>query len=143
MYIHDKKQVHNVYQLSVGAMLFDKLNVVADLGFKNIPYVREGSIYKNSNTGNFKSITLGMGLDYRFFKSAILSPKIGIAGGFFPYSNLKNKHVDPFSLSMDADSRYIFEKWKSYSSINCFLSIKFSELYVDLGGGLNWQGYSP
>lgn len=130
----------NNYDLNLGLQFFDRFNILLDIGFMNIPgrYYGTGS----NAIGNMKTIQLGLNLDYRFLKNRLISPKIALSTGFYPYSNLKNKKVNFPNLYLDPQSEYEFKSWGLYGSLYCYLSVQLNHLFFDLGGGINITKYS-
>lgn len=144
------------YGLSLGLNLNKSINIMLDLAFMNLG---DGVSYEGENSRNMKTIKLGLNLNYRFIKDFVVSPKIELSGGFFPYSDLTGQHVSENTLEHDANdypdkplipdhsypSDYLiptFKSWNAYANLNIIFSIQLNNLCIDLGTEVSYMNYT-
>jgi len=126
------------YKVSFGTQFYDKLGVTLEGGYMN------NQKLGNPQYVNMRTVTMGVNLNYRFLKKAVVSPKISISGGFFPYTNLKGKYVGENHSAIDTteSSDFKFKSWGPYFDAQIFLSIKMKHFYLDIGHGISRLGYT-
>lgn len=108
------------YGLSLGVNINKNINIMADVMFMNYG---DGRPYLENGGGNMKTIKMGLHLDYRFIKNYIVSPKIGIKGGFYPYSDLKviNVNTSPPGVDYFSFNQSFAElSWRGYGEMLCY-----------------------
>src|SRR5690554_7558642 len=61
-----------------------------------------------------------------------------------PYSDLIDKKVNYFTLVQNdsGNSNYTFRSWNGYGNLDVLLSIQLENLIIDIGGELNYLGYT-
>lgn len=130
----NNKFIH--YQVDFGLQLYQKFNISFEVGYminQKLSYL---------NTGNMKTLSLGLNVDYRFIKNKLLSPKVVLSAGGFPYSTLKDKYVySNLAIDLNESTNYRFMKWNYYFNTQFFLSIKMKDFYLDLGCGIPYISY--
>lgn len=130
----DNKFLH--FQGHFGVQFYEKINISAELGYM----INQKLGYLNSE--NMKTLSLGLNVDYRFIRNKVLSPKVVISGGGFPYSTLKDKFVfSNLGIDVNESTNYRFRKWNYYFDTQFYLSTKLKNFYFDLGYGIPFISY--
>ncbi len=131
------------YGIITGLELNKKLSLSVELMFMNLA---DGSSYGGTRNQNMKTLKSGLNLSYRFSENCVLSPKVGLRGGFTPYSDIIGKTVDPGTLNSDVigeeTGQFEFASWNSYGSIDAMLSVRLKSFDLEIGTELNYQIYS-
>jgi len=138
---HELQKSFSSYGLEIGINLNKNINLMVEVAFMNLSH---GISYEGSNSKNMKTIKTGLNLNYRFLKSSVFSPKIGFRIGVMPYSDLIDKKVNYFTLVQNdsGNSNYTFRSWNGYGNLDVLLSIQLENLIIDIGGELNYLGYT-
>lgn len=133
------------YGLNIGFEFNNTFGISLEIAFMNLA---DGSIYGASQRQNMRTVKGGLNLSYRFIKDKTFSPKVGLRGGFIPFSDIIGKIVDPSTLNaynnLDIFSigQYIFESWSPYGNIDLMLSVRINNFDLEFGGEINYLSYS-
>lgn len=133
------------YEMNVGIQFRNKLQVLVELAFMNIS---DRYSYNDKRESNMKTVKAGLNVNYRFLQNRILSPKIGISGGFFPFSDIIDQPVNTWTFVQYSNSKaytgynyYKFNSWQGYADLDVLASLRIDNFNIDFGGVLNYQSY--
>lgn len=139
---YDTKLVlFNKYHISGGVQIYDRLDLLLNVGFLNTQHLINGLNLKS------ESYTNSLVVNYRILKDFWVSPSIRLDAGYVLNSNLENRFIDDKleilrENNANTSSTYIFKKWKFNFSPKLMVSFKMKDFNFDVGAGYAWNSFS-
>lgn len=134
----------NKYSFSGGVQLFEKLDVLLNIGFLNTQHLINGMNKK------IEAYSGSLNLNYRFFKNYWISPAMCFDVGTILNSNAKNRFIterleisetEQSNIGWSAEYYKRFSSWGINYSAQALLSFKIKNIYIELGFGYSHQNY--